>query len=122
MVRTDLWQIVKTFNLRQRSCRHAPVSADWSLVCSYSNPHKCGTYQPEKGERSGENVTMMSADRGRTSGVTRSCHFVPSPSGLEESTLTHPRDEAVTNILRELLIVHQLLQENAANTQTHTNT
>lgn len=37
-------------------------------------------------------------------------------------TLTHPRDEAVTNILRELLIVHQLLQENAANTQTHTNT
>ena len=35
-------------------------------------------------------------------------------------TLTHPCDEAVTNILRELLIVHQLLQENAANTHTRT--
>lgn len=31
---------------------------------------------------------------------------------------SHPGDEAVTDILWQLLIVHQLLQENTGNTQT----
>lgn len=34
----------------QRRCLRAPGSAGWSLVCSCSNPHICGTYQPGKGE------------------------------------------------------------------------
>lgn len=29
----------------------------------------------------------------------------------------HPGDEAVTDVLRQLLVVHQLLQENTADTQ-----
>lgn len=33
------------------------------------------------------------------------------------SSSSHPGDEAVTHVFRQLLVVHQLLQENAAGTQ-----
>lgn len=44
--------------------------------------------------------------------------FCPSFCQTWCSTSSHPGDEAVTHVFRQLLVVHQLLQENAAETQS----
>lgn len=43
--------------------------------------------------------------------------FSPSFCQTWCSTSSHPGDEAVTHVFRKLLVVHQLLQEDAAETQ-----
>lgn len=97
----DLW--FNWFYLHQRRWRHAPVWADWSLVCSCNSLHKCGTYQPEKTQNS------------RIFQELNSILIKFKKSAVEiwhKTSDSHPSDKAVAHILWKLLIVHQLLQKN----------
>lgn len=90
---SDIW---KDWLLPQRIPHRAAGSANWSRVCSCSRSRTCGTYRPEK-EKQEVLVIFCFMKRSRE----------------KNKRVAHPGDEAVAHVLGKLLVVFQLLQENA---------